>query len=206
MDLRSMKGVQALTAAAAITADISSGAAITLAATTDSVITFSNGQIGLPAYLIITQDGTGGRAITFANANVRNNKAINTIANSVSFLEVRYNGTDYDIIVSNTLGDRKEASDTLTFSATPTIDWDSNTADNKALTLTANVTSSTFNATRPGWYTLELTQDGTGGRTFAWPVGTTYTGVVPEPNSTASSTTVFLMYYNGTNFRIVSVG
>ena len=95
---------------------------------------------------------------------------------------------------------RKELQDTVTFSATPTIDWDADTADNKLITLTADVTSSTFTATRPGDYKLIIKQDGTGGRTFAFP-GTNINGNPPAPNTTASSTSVYEFYFDGTDYN-----
>ena len=208
MDIRGLKGVQALTAGT-IAADISQGSVMTLSATANSTITFSNGQVGLPVYVIVTQDATGGRTVAFANGTVRNEKSIDTTANAVSILHVAYNGTTYDTVIENTLASRKELQDAVTFSATPTISWDADTADNKVMAaMTSNITNTTFTATRSGWYTLGLTQDGTGGRTVVWGTNVKYQGAAPQPDGTANSVTYFQMYYDSatSNFRIVSHG
>jgi hypothetical protein len=48
-----------------------------------------------------------------------------------------------------------------------------------SITLTGNVTSSTFTNLVPGQQiTMHILQDGSGGHTFAWPSGTVGSGVV----------------------------
>lgn len=158
------------------------------------------------------QDGTGGRTVTLAGAlGARTVTLSSTAANAIgstSLQRVATSGTaldDWYEEVSST--SRKELQDSVAFSATPTIDFDADTADNKSMAaMTANVTASTLTFTRPGWYTLEVLQDGTGGRTWTWQANMEWTGAIPQPNLTADKATVFHIYYNGTNPRIVSHG
>jgi hypothetical protein len=87
-------------------------------------------------------------------------------------------------------------STTVAFSATP--NFPCGTPVNATLfkvTLTANVTSSTFGADCTAGLVLgvELTQDGTGGRTFSAPAG--YEGCTIEPS--ANSVTVIIWDANG---------
>lgn len=96
-------------------------------------------------------------------------------------------------------GTRKDKQDTITFSSTPTINFDSGNGDNKLITLTGNVSSSTFSATRIGFYTLLIKQDGTGNRTFSFAVNVL--GTPPSLSSSANSTTVYRLYFDGTNFH-----
>jgi hypothetical protein len=63
------------------------------------------------------------------------------------------------------------------------------------LTLTGNVASSTLSST-PGILVFQITQDGTGGRSFVWPTNFKQ----PTPVGTvASQVTTQLFYFDGTN-------
>lgn len=87
-----------------------------------------------------------------------------------------------------------------TFSATPT--FNSAIADIFAMTLTANVTSSTVsNATTGQMIAFRLCQDATGGRTFTWP--TTFLRP-PTIASGASACTNPTFFYDGTNWRALA--
>jgi hypothetical protein len=59
------------------------------------------------------------------------------------------------------------------FSATPTFTWDRGDPCTFVITLTGNVTSSTFDTTisapRGAHFKFVIIQDAVGGRTFAWP-------------------------------------
>ena len=84
----------------------------------------------------------------------------------------------------------------VTYSATP--NFDLSVAPSQKMTLTGNVTNSTTSGATAGrLYTFSITQDGTGSRTFAWPV--TFKGATTV-DSTASTSTTQLFWYNGTNF------
>lgn len=88
------------------------------------------------------------------------------------------------------------------FSATPAFDGTS--SDSFTMTLTGNVTaSSVTNAVAGNTYTFVLTQDGTGGRTFAWPAN--FRGastIAPE----AGYVSVQQFFYDGSKFRAVGPG
>lgn len=91
------------------------------------------------------------------------------------------------------------ASATVAFSATPTF----NGAVNNAffMTLTGNVTSSTFSGGVQGQlYLFSLKQDGTGGRTFAFPSNCKGAGTI---DPTANGVNSQLFYYDGTNLQAV---
>jgi len=74
------------------------------------------------------------------------------------------------------------------------------------ITLTGNVTSSTLTLaglTSPAFVIFEITQDATGGRTFAWPANV-LAGAVVNPG--ANETTSQLFYYDGTNVIALGAG
>jgi hypothetical protein len=85
----------------------------------------------------------------------------------------------------------------VAFSATPTFTVGSNTVSAWAMTLTGNVTSSTLGTPTTGQHlAFKLCQDGTGGRTFAWPTGFTNAAAV-SPIALACTKQEF--YWDGTN-------
>lgn len=89
---------------------------------------------------------------------------------------------------------------TIAFSATPTFNGAANNAF--FMTLTGNVTSSTFSGGVQGqWYLFSLKQDGTGGRTFAFPSNCKGAGVI---DPTANSVNTQLFYWDGTNLQAVT--
>ena len=97
------------------------------------------------------------------------------------------------------------SSTTVGFSATPTFAALTQVQLFK-MTLTGNVTSSTLNlsaVTAPAFVIFELTQDATGGRTFAWPANV-LAGPVPNPG--ANETTSAIFYFDGTNLIALSAG
>jgi len=90
----------------------------------------------------------------------------------------------------------------VAFSATPT--FDASAGNSFAMTLTGNVTSSTIsNATSGQTITFIITQDGTGGRTFAYPAN-----VKGESNigTDANSVSVQSFIYTGSSWRATGPG
>jgi hypothetical protein len=101
-------------------------------------------------------------------------------------------------------GGTPPASTTYAFSATQTF-----TATSQdqlfRMTLSGNVTSSTLVMTGlpvPSIVSFELTQDGTGGRTFVWP--SNVLGAI-APNSAANATSLQQFIWDGTNARAVTL-
>lgn len=91
---------------------------------------------------------------------------------------------------------------TLAFSATPTFDWSK--ASSYGITLTGNVTSSAFiNPVAGQLVLLEIQQDATGGRTFAWP-GNVRGGMAIGTGPNEMSTQIF--HYNGLQYIAVGPG
>ena len=84
----------------------------------------------------------------------------------------------------------------VTFSATPA--FDASKYDYFTMTLTGNVTSSTLTGSVTGQeITFDICQDGTGGRTFAWPASLLDP---PTVNPTAGACTIVVAFYNGLNW------
>jgi hypothetical protein len=86
-----------------------------------------------------------------------------------------------------------------TDTSTVTIDW--NVGNVQQLALTTNSTLAFSNGKAGGEYSLILNQDGTGGRTVAWPSSVKWPGGTP-PNltSSASSTDIFKFVFDGTYY------
>ena len=92
----------------------------------------------------------------------------------------------------------------VSFSATPVFNAALFALPAFLMTLTGNVVSSTVsNPTVGQTITFALTQDGTGGRTFAWPANFKGASVI-SPDANAVSVQSFV--YDGTNFRATSAG
>jgi hypothetical protein len=90
----------------------------------------------------------------------------------------------------------------LAFSATPTFAAGPNGIF--TMTLTGNVTSSTITGSLTGQIIeFSLCQDGTGGRTFAWPASFLRP---PTIVATASACTNASFFYDGTNWRFIGAG
>src|SRR5215472_7626791 len=90
-----------------------------------------------------------------------------------------------------------QAITTVSFSATPTFTTTGQYQVFK-MTLTGNVTSSTLDmsqVTVPSIVTFELSQDGTGGRSFVWPLNVS--GGAP-PNTAANSVSSQSYFWDGT--------
>ena len=90
----------------------------------------------------------------------------------------------------------------VTYSATPTF---TATSEDQlfTMTLTGNVTSSTLGTTGlpvPSLVSFELTQDGTGGRTFVWPSNVLG---APVPNPAPTIVTLAHFIWDGTYARLV---
>jgi len=94
-------------------------------------------------------------------------------------------------------GGQAGAYTSVSFSATPTFTASSNTNSSFSITLTGNVTSSTLASAAAGQYlAFKICQDGTGGRTFAWPTGfSAATTVFP----TLSTCTEQAFFWDGSN-------
>ena len=88
-------------------------------------------------------------------------------------------------------------------SATPT--FDANLGSIFTNTLTANVTSSSItNAVLGQIITIYIVQDGTGGRTFAWPANVQLRASSYVVSPAISAVSVIQLYYDGTNWREIS--
>ncbi len=104
--------------------------------------------------------------------------------------------------------DKVPASQTVTFAAAQTVNFDLGRI--ATVTLTNNLSSLTLSGGVAGQvYTLRLTQDGTGSRTLSSPAasilwggttlyGTTHTA--PTLTTTASKSDTFFFLYDGTNY------
>lgn len=147
----------------------------------------------------LVQDATGGRTFAWP-ANVIGTFPVNSAANSTTTQTFFWDGTNaYPFAYPLT------QSTAVAFSATPTF---TAVSQNQlfSMTLTGNVTSSTLTMTgiaAPSLLTFELTQDGTGGRTFAWPANV-IGAVAPTLSANAITTQHFV--WDGTNARAAGPG
>ncbi len=89
---------------------------------------------------------------------------------------------------------------TVTFSATPTFTMNAG-ATNFNITLTGNVTSSTFSSAAIGLVSFNICQDSSGSHTFVWPTNVTGAGTIIGQLSTCSRQT---FKYDGTNALALS--
>jgi len=85
--------------------------------------------------------------------------------------------------------------------AADTIDWTAGMVHKSTLTV-ATCTYTFGNPTAAGtWFTIEVIQDGTGGRLVTWPVTVIWEGGVAPTLSTAASTKdVCVFFYDGTSY------
>jgi hypothetical protein len=94
---------------------------------------------------------------------------------------------------------------TVSFSATPI--FNATGYSGFKITRTGNVTSSTFtNGTAGSLYTFEITQDGTGGRTFVWPANFKGGASVTDQAAGSNETIAQLFYFDGSNALAVGPG
>lgn len=97
---------------------------------------------------------------------------------------------------------------TESFASSLTIDWSKYPEGSTArVTLTGNVTSSTFSNGRDGQILkMEISQDATGGRTFAWPAAVRFSTDVPSPSlvGNASKMERFMFMKTGSNYDLVA--
>lgn len=87
---------------------------------------------------------------------------------------------------------------TVPFSATPV--YDASTGSTFKITLTGNVTSSTFTNAKDGMtYTFHICQDGTGLHSHAWPASFKTAGLIAIPGTALASTcSTQQIIWNGT--------
>lgn len=106
------------------------------------------------------------------------------------------------IAVSGTASLPSQGLSTVAFSATPVFDGTS--AGTFKITLTGNVTSSTYINFLAGYrYTFIIKQDVSGAHTFAWPSGFNGAMVI---DGTASITNIQEFVYDGSSLYAVSAG
>jgi hypothetical protein len=171
--------------------------------TSSSLTGGTNGQI---IYFNICQNGTGQTiggittGFTFAwPSNYTNPPVINPILNACTIVQAQYNGGFWTTISTTPqllLGNL----DTIPFSATPI--FPAASYSNFALTLTGNVTSSTFTGGTTGQVvTIAILQNGTGGNTFVWPTNLLN---APTVSTGANTYTSIAAVYNGTNWISVA--
>lgn len=129
------------------------------------------------------------------SADARNNFLVNEIGDIVSHRNLAVGGQ------------AKAARYTgVVVAATTVIDW--NNGNSQILTLGLNIGTLTLNNPIAGsFYTIELKQDSTGGRTVNWPATVVFpSGVAPTLTTTADRTDIISLYYNGTNYAAIVAG
>lgn len=92
-----------------------------------------------------------------------------------------------------------------TAGATTTLSFTS--VNHHRLTLAHNSTVSLSNGVAGGVYTVEILQDGSGGRTLAWGANVVWSGgVAPVATTTANRKDVYTFFYDGSNYLGVQFG
>ena len=87
-----------------------------------------------------------------------------------------------------------------------TIDW--NNGNTQRCTLTGNVTFTLSNPVAGSFYSLELIQDGTGGRTVTFPATVRWTNAASIPTlvTTAARVTLVTLYYTSSSKYLAFLG
>jgi hypothetical protein len=118
------------------------------------------------------------------------------IATTSSLGGVKPDGTTITITSGGVISSSQGTLQTVTYSATPVFNASLGGAFN--LTLTGNVTSSTFTngLSGPVLVSFRIIQDGTGGRTFVWPSNVRNGGVI-SPAANARSVQLFMLQTDG---------
>lgn len=83
-----------------------------------------------------------------------------------------------------------------------TLSW--NDGNSQKCTLTGNVTFTFTNPVAGSWYSLELVQDATGGRSITFPSSVRWTNnsVAPTLDTTANRFTLITLYYTGSVYLV----
>lgn len=82
--------------------------------------------------------------------------------------------------------------------ATPALNF--NNGIKQSFTMTANATFTFSNPKVGATYVLELTQDGTGSRTYTWPAAVKWPGGSAPSASGASKIDMITLFYDGTSY------
>lgn len=182
------------------------GAAITLAGTSTVFSSYPAEKVISSDYglLPVTNGGSGQSSYTNGQLLIGNttgntlSKATLTAGNGIGIT----NGTGTITIAAtsaiNALGNQ-----------TGSISIDISANDTFSMTLTGNVTISSFTnrPSNPYGFTIITTQDATGGRSITWPTGSKYAGgVAPPITTTANAVDIWNVYtYNSGSFYVVSL-
>jgi len=182
------------------------GAAITLAGTSTVFSSYPAEKVISSDYgtLPVANGGTGQTTYTNGQLLIGNttgntlSKATLTAGNGIGIT----NGTGAITIAAtsaiNALGNQ-----------TGSISIDISANDTFSLTLTGNLTISSFTnrPSNPYGFTIITTQDATGGRSITWPTGSKYAGgVAPPITTTANAVDIWNVYtYNSGSFYVVSL-
>lgn len=200
-----------------LTADGAGGVTINAASFTAPV--FQTDGVGNPVQTLLnlkhgsnitlTADGLGGVTITAAQPNFQTNGVNNTIQNILNLK----NGTNVTMSSDGAGGVTINALTSLpnvttTFSATPTFTPNPQSSCMFKITLTGNVTSSTFTTTglsSGNVFIFQITQDASGGRSFVWPTNVKGGMTI---DATASPSTIFtqMFVWDGSNLRAIAPG
>ena len=156
----------ALTYSGSITWDYSTGYNKTLTLTGNTTLALTNFTFGDTGTLVVTQDGTGGRTITFpsGSAYIRGTDPslmLNTAASATTILRFTSQGSNiwWEEVHSLPLGQKPYT--TLTYGATTTVNV--STSNNAKVTLTGNTTIAITGARNGMYGEIIITQGGSGG-------------------------------------------
>jgi hypothetical protein len=83
-------------------------------------------------------------------------------------------------------------------STAKTLDWNNGTK--QSVTATGNVTFTLSNPVAGISYRIEITQDGTGSRTYTWPAAVKWPGGTAPTGSGAAKIDMILLFWDGTSY------
>jgi hypothetical protein len=84
------------------------------------------------------------------------------------------------------------------YPASSAVDW--NNGDSQTFAISSNTTFTFANPVTGRFYTLKITQDGTGSRTYTWPAAVKWPNGVAPTASGANKVDMMTFYYDGTNY------
>jgi hypothetical protein len=198
---------EALTYSGSITWDYSTGYNKTLTLTGNTTLSLTNFTFGDSGMLIVTQDGTGGRTITFpaGSAYIRGTDAaamLNTAPNAVTMLRFTSQGSNIWWEEMHTLPLGQKPYVTLTYGATTTVN--ASISNNAKVTLTGNTTLAITGARNGMSGEIIVIQNATGGWVIsALPAtskiveGTTVANLI---STAANDTTILNWRFDGTTY------
>lgn len=149
---------------------------------------------GLEFVFIFVQDGTGGRTVTLPGG-WKTNFELNTLPNAVNVVTIKYSAVASAWVqVAFESYPIQPLNSTSLGTGTKVYNFNDGLGHHRNLIVTGAIALQ-FNATKAGYYTVVIEQDGTGGHAVTY--ATTMKGTAPTINTAASEKTIIPIFYDG---------